>query len=45
MIEVDYGGGGTACSFNRHHAVMLTKLSLELYWIVSSRDVTELNVC
>ena len=24
---------------------MLTKLSLELYWIVSSRDVTELNVC
>ena len=24
---------------------MLAKLSLELYWIVSSRDVTELNVC
>ena len=24
---------------------MLTKLSFELYWIVSSRDVTELNVC
>ena len=24
---------------------MLTKLSLELYWIVSSQDVTELNVC
>ena len=24
---------------------MLTKLSLKLYWIVSSRDVTELNVC
>ena len=24
---------------------MLTKLFPELYWIVSSRDVTELNVC
>ena len=30
---------------HRHHAVVLTKLSFELYWIVSSRDVTELNVC
>ena len=25
--------------------VVLTKLSLELYWIVISWDVTELNVC
>ena len=24
---------------------MLMKLFLELYWIMSSRDVTELNVC
>ena len=30
---------------DRHHAVVLTKLFPELYWIVSSWDVTELNVC
>ena len=30
---------------HHHHVVVLTKLSFELYWIVSSRDVIELNVC
>ena len=30
---------------HRHHAVVLTKLSLGLNWIKSTRDVTELNVC
>ena len=28
-----------------HHAVVLTKLSLDLNWIKSTRDVIELNVC
>ena len=32
-------------SLNHHHAVVLTKLSLGLSWIKSTRDVTELNVC
>ena len=30
---------------HRHHAVVLKKLSLDLSWIKSSWDVTELNVC
>ena len=35
----------TVASSTSSHAVVLTKLFPELYWIVSSRDVTELNVC
>ena len=31
--------------FPNNRAVVLTKLSLSLNWIKSSRDVTELNVC
>ena len=30
---------------HRHHAVMLTKLSLNILLDRNSRDVTELNVC